>query len=137
LCYADPRAAVLEGSGDASAAGFSLPKPTDKLVARIISLDGTWHRPFTTLELAALQALIDPEEITTFAGESDTRWREAIGNAVPSDSAKAIADVMAQTLLLARMGETFQLSNQPIWVSPLAVALAVDDRQFATDLDMA
>lgn len=136
LCYADPRAVGFDADADISEAGFSLPQPTDKLVARIISLDGTWHRPFTTLELASLQSLIDPDEITTFAGESDTRWREAIGNAVPSDSAKAIADVMAQTLLLARMGETFQLSNQPIWVSGIAIALSVDDRQFATDLDM-
>ncbi len=28
----------------------------------IRALDNTWHRPFTTLELAALQGLVDPEE---------------------------------------------------------------------------
>ena len=33
----------------------------EKLVCRIQALDGTWHRPFTTLELAALQSLVDPD----------------------------------------------------------------------------
>ena len=33
-----------------------MPSANDKLVARIRALDDTWHRPFTTLELAALQS---------------------------------------------------------------------------------
>jgi site-specific DNA-cytosine methylase len=109
-----------------------MPVANDKLVCRIQSLDNTWHRPFTTLELAALQSLFDPEEwfspdggYFTLAGNSDQRWREGIGNAVPSAAAKEIAEVMGETLLLARMGETFQLSMKPIWVQPLAVALSV------------
>lgn len=109
-----------------------MPAPDDKLVCRIQSLDNTWHRPFTTLELAALQSLFDPDdwfhpesEFFTLEGASDQRWREGIGNAVPSDAATAIAEVMGETLLLAWSGETFQLSMKPIWVQPLAIAISV------------
>lgn len=114
-----------------------LPAANDKLVCRIEARDGTWHRPFTTLELACLQSFIDPEEYFSPAGpasrgerfvldgESDQRWREAIGNAVPRKSAKAIGTVMGQTILLARNGETFVLGSTPIWVRPMVAALAV------------
>lgn len=102
-----------------------LPKSDEKLVARIRALDGTWHRPFTTLELASLQSLIDPEDLVDFHGTSDGAKRERIGNAVPPDAAKAIADVMAETLLLAWSGQSFQLSSTPIWVRNVAVALSV------------
>ena len=57
--------------------------------------------------------------------QSDQRWREAIGNAVPRKSAKAIGTVMGQTILLARNGETFVLGSTPIWVRPMVAALAV------------
>jgi len=87
--------------------------------------DGTWHRPFTTLELAALQSLVDPEEQLELDGLSDSAWRERIGNAVPPAAAQAIAEVMGRTLLLAWSGETFALGNTPIWVRPVAIALAV------------
>lgn len=103
-----------------------LPSPGDKLVAVIRSLDGTWHRPFTTLELAALQSLIDPEEAIEPDGISDSAWRERIGNAVPPDAATAIAGVIGETLLLAWSGETFVLGSTPIWVRPVAVAISVD-----------
>lgn len=105
-----------------------MPAPSDKLVAFIRALDGTWHRPFTTLELAALQSLVDPEETWVpwqLHGESDQAWRERIGNAVPPDAAEAIAEVMGETLLLAWSGETFMLSARPIWVRPLQIALSV------------
>ena len=102
-----------------------LPAATDRLVAVIQSLDGTWHRPLTTLELAALQSLVDPDDLTALDGSSDTAWRERIGNAVPPDAAQAIADTMALTLLLAWSGEGFALSDTSIWVRPIAVALSV------------
>lgn len=103
----------------------TLPASNDNLVCRITALDGTWHRPFTTLELAALQSLVDPEEYLELEGLSDGDWRERIGNAVPPDAAEAIAGVMGTTLLLAMAGETFVLSSAPIWVQPVAVALSV------------
>ncbi len=128
---ADPRAGHLPDYSSAP----SLPGPDDSLVCRIIAEDETWHRPFTTLELAALQSLIDPEDLTPLHGTSDTAWRERIGNAVPPNSAAAIAGVMGETLLLAMAGETFMLSNSPIWVQPLAIALSIDDRQLATEIE--
>lgn len=103
----------------------AMPAPAEKLVCRIVAEDGAWHRPFTTLELAALQSLIDPEEVLELDGLSDQAWRERIGNAVPSESAEAIAHVMGETLLLAWAGETFLLSAQPIWVRPIAMALSL------------
>lgn len=102
-----------------------LPAPNDKLVTVIRALDGTWHRPFTTLELAALQSLVDPHEHLELEGLSDTAWRERVGNAVPPKAAEAIAGVMGTTLLLAWSGETFMLSSQPIWVKPIAIGLSV------------
>jgi len=116
---ADPR--VDQCAGD----GKVMPAQADKLIAVIRALDGTWHRPFTTLELAALQSLVDPEERLELDGLSDSAWRERIGNAVPPAAAQAIASEMGRTLLLAWSGETFQLSSTPIWVRPVAVALAV------------
>lgn len=123
-----------------------LPAGSDKTVALIRALDGTWHRPMTTLELAAIQSLINPEdhwstdpqtqlEIEEYKrrngislcldGKSDSAHRERIGNAVPPKAATAVGDVMGTTLLLAKAGETFMLSAMPIWVQPVAIALSV------------
>ncbi|MBR7777397.1 DNA cytosine methyltransferase [Undibacterium rugosum] len=125
----DPSGAVSAAAGHDngrwSVADPRIPEAADKLVAVIRALDGTWHRPFTTLELAALQSLIEPEEYLELEGLSDSNWRERIGNAVPPDAATAIAEVMGTTLLLAWSGETFVLSAAPIWVQPVAVALSV------------
>ena len=118
-------AAAGHDNGRWSVADPRMPAPADKVVCRIQALDGTWHRPFTTLELAALQSLFDPEERFELDGLSDQAWRERIGNAVPSDAACAIAGVMGTTLLLAWSGETFMLSAQPIWVRDVAIALTV------------
>jgi len=116
---ADPRAHI----GTAIAA---LPVATERLVAVIRALDGTYHRPFTTLELAALQSLVDPDEFLELDGSSDSAHRERIGNAVPPAAAEAIASVMGQTLLLAWSGKTSMLSAAPMWVRPLVIAVSVD-----------
>ncbi|MDP3579109.1 DNA cytosine methyltransferase [Methyloversatilis sp.] len=102
-----------------------IPGSNDRVVAVIRAEDGTWHRPFTTLELAALQSLVDPEEQLELDGLSDSDWRERIGNAVPPDASQAIASEMGRTLLLAWSGETFTLSSAPIWVQPALAALTV------------
>jgi hypothetical protein len=91
----------------------------------IRALDGTFHRPFTTLELACLQSLVEPNEFLELDGLSDQAWRLRIGNAVPPGAAQAIAETMGRTLLLAWSGQSFMLSNVPIWVQPVAVALSV------------
>lgn len=118
-------AAACHDNGRWSVADPRMPEPAEKMFALIRALDGTWHRPFTTLELAALQSLVDPEEYLELDGLSDSDWRERIGNAVPPDAAQAIAHVMGITLLLAWSGETFMLSASPIWVRPVAIALSV------------
>lgn len=121
-------ASARQDNGRWSVADPRLPAANDRLACVIESLDGTWHRPFTTLEMAALQSLVDPEEQLELDGLSDQAWRERIGNAVPPDAAEAIAGVMARTLLLAKQGETFLLSSMPIWVRPIAVGLTMESQ---------
>lgn len=117
-------------NGAHSVADPRLPEALDRPdpVPLIISLDDTWHRPFTTLELAALQSFpVLPEDgdALVLDGTSDSAWRERIGNAVPRDAAEACASTFAHTLLMADLGHTFQLSALPIWVHPLAISLSM------------
>lgn len=134
-------AAACHDNGRWSVADPRLPGERENLVCMIRSLDDTWHRPFTTLELAALQSLFDPEDIWRrceetgelrqhspifeMHGTSDQMKRERIGNAVPRAAGRAIADVMGTTLMLAEQGETFILNNMPVWVRDIAMALSV------------
>lgn len=112
-------------SGRFSVADPRIPAAGDRLTCVIRSLDGTWHRPFTTLEKAALQSLVEPEDQLILDGLSDKDWSERIGNAVPPKAAKAIGQVMGTTLLLAAAGETFMLNSMPIWVRQVAAGLSV------------
>lgn len=124
-------ASALHDNGRWSVADPRMPAANDRLTCVITSLDGTWHRPFTTLEMAAIQSLVEPEEQLELDGLSDQAWRERIGNAVPPKAAEAIADVMGTTLLLAAQGETFMLSSMPIWVRPVAVGLSASQLEAA------
>lgn len=85
----------------------------------IVSLDGTWHRPLTTLELAALQGFpvfaADGTPLV-LAGAAHSRWRERIGNAIPPDAAEAIGEQLLRALLAAAAGATFDLSSTNVWV---------------------
>ncbi len=112
-------------NGHNNVADTRMPAPSDKLQCLIVAEDGTWHRPFTTLECAALQSLFDIDEYQDFqlTGGSDGQLREWIGNAIPSDTAQALAEVFGHALLLAANGETFVLSNTPIWVRPIVAAV--------------
>jgi site-specific DNA-cytosine methylase len=84
----------------------------------IVAADGTWHRPLTTLELAALQgfpSVVDGAPLV-LAGTSTGAWRERIGNAVPPPTARAIAERMLVTLVQAD-AEAFTLSGGlEVWV---------------------
>jgi site-specific DNA-cytosine methylase len=85
----------------------------------LISPDGTWHRPFTTLELAAIQGFptkIDGKWLK-LAGSSHKHWRLVIGNAVPVQAAEAIARACAETLEESRHGG-WSLTGRKIWVTP-------------------
>lgn len=131
----DGRARAVPGrakvdTGPWSVADPRMPEPGDRPdpAPVIVALDDTWHRPFTTLEVAALQGfpIIDDETgVLILDGSTTSAWRERIGNAVPPPAAAAIASVMGQALLLARAGETFVLSSMPIWVRPIAIAASV------------
>ena len=138
--WSEPSGAIrAAGQHDNSAASVAdpriatvLPGATDNLVCLIRALDGTWHRPFTTLECAALQSLVDAEELFgtdglpfDLIGASDSAKRERIGNCVPPDAAAAIASVMGQVLLLVWSGESAPLADTPVWVRQLAVSLSV------------
>ena len=92
---------------------------------RILSLDDSWHRPLTTLEMAVLQGY-NPEDLmlSPLGGGSHTSWREHIGNRVPPPAAQAMAEVMAEALILHRIGGSFTLDARPVWVRRL---LAVVD----------
>lgn len=93
------------------------PRKSPDFTPVIVSEDGTWHRPLTTLELAALQGI--PARMNgaplRLAGRSIAKWRERIGNAVPVGAARAIAETLLKALLAGSLGTWF-LSSDGIWV---------------------
>lgn len=108
-------------SGAAAVADPRIPADTDRPDSPpvIISLDGTWHRPLTTLELAALQGLplfVNGKPLK-LAGNSDRIWREHIGNMVPPDAAQVIAEQALLALLASTVG-AWTMSANDIWVAP-------------------
>jgi len=138
-------ASARHDNGRWSVADTRLPAANDRVTCVIRSMHDTWNRPFTTLELAALQSMFDPEDIWQpndetgalelvgkqfiLHGNNDGAWRERIGNAVPRKAGKAIADVMLSTLMLSEMGETFTLNAMPVWCQPLAMAISMSRLQ--------
>ena len=108
--------ATRPGSGAPSVADPRKPPP---FLPVIIAKDETWHRPLTTLELAALQGIphLREGEPLRLAGASQSKWRERIGNAVPVGAARAIAERMLVTLAHSVIG-SFSLSGDPVWVVP-------------------
>jgi site-specific DNA-cytosine methylase len=119
---ADPRVATHHHpENDAQAdRKHSLPNDNDRPdpVPVIISMDNTWHRPLTTLELAVLQSF-DPflpdGRPLVLSGNSDGKWRERIGNAVPPKTARSIAVEILKALLMNGKQE-FMLHPEPVWV---------------------
>lgn len=107
-------------NGHNSVADPRLPAPNDKLNCLIVAEDNTWHRPFTTLETAALQSIFDPEQFASFKliGNSDGQFREWIGNAIPRKAARAIGEQIGEALLMAKTGQTVILAETDVWVKP-------------------
>lgn len=97
-------------------------------VPLIMSLDDTWHRPLTTLELGHLQGYpmfgLDGRPLA-LEGGSDQVLRELIGNSVPPPAAEAIARTVGEAMLADVLGETFILSPRDIWVQPFQVAVSL------------
>jgi site-specific DNA-cytosine methylase len=118
-------------NGTWSVADWRLPAPLSRpdLPPLIIALDGTWHRPLTTLELGVLQGFrwLDPlGRPLKLDGDNEGRWRMGLGNAVPPEAAEVMGNTMLRTLLMAWADVSFALSSTPIWCRPLATALSVD-----------
>lgn len=124
---ADPRAQLVASArvmtlDEALALDLDPAKPPP-FIPLIVARDGTWHRPLTLLELAALQGY--PMRMlgrpVRFGG-TRTVIAEHIGNSVPPPAARAIADRMLVALAQAHF-ETFALSAGDVWVSPEREAL--------------
>lgn len=123
-------ATAVTGAGDvhnqgaAAVADPRIPDATDAGTWTIVALDGTWHRPLTTLELAVLQGLpthLPSGAPLTLAGQSQARWRERIGNAVPVPAAEAVAQTMLRTLIGAKIGQfVWSVYCTAVWVRLLA-----------------
>jgi site-specific DNA-cytosine methylase len=105
--------------GEALALDLPL-KKAPPFVPLIVAEDGTWHRPLTTLELAALQSFpttVDGKPLV-LDGTSHTRWREGIGNAVPPAAGKSVAQQLLFALLAAKTG-AFSASVEEVWVDQI------------------
>lgn len=115
-------AATITGHARVDNGRFAVadPRKPPPFTPIIIAEDGTWHRPLTTLELAALQSLptVVRGEPLKLAGNTVRGWRERIGNAVPVDTAKAIAEQMLVALLGASVGSFLLSAAGGVWVEP-------------------
>lgn len=79
--------------------------------------DGSWHRPITLLERAALQGL--PTEVDGAPLDLEgtlSKVAKHIGNAVPKGAALAIAVEILRTLILASTGAFMLSSGGGVWV---------------------
>ena len=85
----------------------------------LISADGTWHRPLTTLELAVLQGLdwMHNGEPLDFGGGS-TDQRTAIGNLIPAPAGTAVGVQFLMAGIASKMGCFFLSGGGGIWVLP-------------------
>lgn len=116
-------AASITGSACHDNGAFSVadPRKPPERLPLIVAADGTWHRPLTTLELAALQGfptVVDGKPLK-LDGDASGRWRERIGNAVPPPAAQAIAERMLVCLLQADLGGfSLASTDTPVWIAP-------------------
>jgi hypothetical protein len=84
----------------------------------LVSEDGTWHRPLTTLELAVLQGLPWQHEgkPLDFGGGS-TSQRTLIGNMIPMPVGQAIGDQILRAGIAADAGAFFLTNGSSgVWV---------------------
>lgn len=114
-------AATITGHARVDNGRFAIgdPRRPPPFLPVIVAADGTWHRPLTTLELAALQSIptVVRGEPLKLSGNTVRGWRERIGNAVPTDAAESIAVPMLVALLQTALG-AFALSGGDVWVRP-------------------
>lgn len=113
-------ARTITGSAchDNGAFAVADPRKPPPFVPLIVAEDGTWHRPITTYECAALQGMrttINGAPLVLH-GSSHSAWRERIGNAVPGPTATAIGERMLVALLEADLGCMSLSGNLAVWV---------------------
>jgi site-specific DNA-cytosine methylase len=117
LRWDEAAATVTGGRIDNGTCAVADPRRAPAHVPVIVAADGTWHRPMTLLDRAALQGL--PARARgaplRLAGRSAAAWGERIGNAVPVQAATAIAMSILKALLAGSLGTWF-LSAEGIWV---------------------
>ena len=83
----------------------------------IVAADGTWHRPFTLLDLAALQGLPwwhNGAPLNLSGSLTSARGR--VGNAIPVGAAEAIGTRMLATLVGSDMGAWSLSGGDAVWV---------------------
>lgn len=100
------------------------PKKPPPFIPVIVAEDGTWHRPLTTLECAALQGYpleLRGERLRFEGGR--TLVQEHVGNSVPPPAAQAIAEQMLVALIEARAGGMTLRGDAAVWVEPSKEAL--------------
>ena len=108
-------------SGAAAVADPRIPNSDDRGVWIIIAADDTWHRPITTFEMAMLQGFpqITKGKPFELPGNSDSKWREWIGNAVPVQAATAIGNALLATMLPNYAGDWhWDVDGNDLWVLP-------------------
>lgn len=80
------------------------------------------------VEMNLFQLIAEAEErgeVFQMEGTADSAHCERIGNVVPRKAAKAMDEEIGRAILLARTGESFQLSSAPLRVRLTVTALAV------------
>lgn len=112
--------ASILGSAKIDNGPFSVadPRTGKPMPPIIIAEDGTWHRPITTFEMAALQSfpLWIKGKPLLLAGTSSGAWRERIGNAIPPDAGKAMGTSCLMALLCSKLGTWTLDGDSGIWV---------------------
>jgi site-specific DNA-cytosine methylase len=94
------------------------PMKAPPFIPLIVAEDGTWHRPLTLLELAALQGyptMVDGKPVRFEGGR--TAIAEHIGNSVPPPAARGIAEQMLMTLLTSEAG-SWTMGTTGVWTTP-------------------
>jgi site-specific DNA-cytosine methylase len=125
-----PSVAVTGGStpsaGGVAIADPRLPEATERGAWCIRAVDGTWHRPKTVLERAALQGLLGdhPERFAdALEGVGKYYAAEMVGNAIPPPAMAESLRAAGVAILLSRHGHSWALGSTPVWVRPFARAI--------------
>lgn len=108
----------LAGGRELDLARTQTPKRSEQHVV-IIAQDGTYHRPLTTLELAALQSfpVWHGGAWLCFPG-TQAQQRKLIGNAIPPAAAYAVAVEVAAALRAPGLAGVLVGSDRQIWTAP-------------------